>query len=222
MGKNPWEIDSRLKEERLISIANILDGVRTGVADHLDPDQGDRFFGGWVAGTTAYARSAAAIAAAADSGILPWLSVVDRSMQFTFAIEGVPVRVYHGDASEPSRSAVKGSPVEQQAQMVAFDLDAFTDERLNWGWRIAVETDPEGRAFEMTFVQVHRSGATRYPYSIPFRAARVSLAPVASFAPAPVDLPPVIVEPLVIREESGTGPGTLNTSEVRGSDDREG
>lgn len=208
--KKPWDIDARLALEYLVIVAQIIERVRRESVAAMEKDKGDLKFGNWVVGTTAHSRIAFEITAASE--LYEWLKVVDDSMQFTFSIEGVPIRILRSEVDEDSqkassKNAVKHGLRERQAQLAAFDLDEFTDPKLEWLWRIFVETDLKGEAFRITLLQIHRtSGDIRYPFEIPFRRVNGGVGGLSDTRPEGKEFPAPMVGQLT--EDSTTGTDT--------------
>jgi hypothetical protein len=95
----PWDYHSDLTEERLLVVAGLIaDGRRTAV-ELFDEAAGDN---GWTLGCRAFQFGRARILRAVDSGEFPWLTVIDRTLQLIFKIGEVPVRIYRGEADEPT------------------------------------------------------------------------------------------------------------------------
>jgi hypothetical protein len=217
----PWEVHPGLTLERLQIIARLLADVRKGVVEHMRPEEGDLHFGMWVAGTMAYARTAYRITTMAQSGDYLWLSIVDGTMQFTFAIDGVPVRVFKGDPEKPSRSAQKKSPRESVAQLMLFEMEEMGSGDLDWQWRIAVEPEPTGEVFRITLVQVSVTNGevgVRNLYTIPFRYTARALSEVVSSQRAGIELPVPPVGELSTAEE----PANSATAEPAAGNNKEG
>ncbi len=201
----PWDVHSGLTLDRLQTIARLLADIRERVSRHLEPEEGDLHFGMWVAGTTAHARTAYQITRMVLSGDFPWLSIVDSTMQFTFAIDRVPVRVFRGEPEKPSRGAQKKSLLETMAQLTLFEMKEMGGGDLDWQWRIAVEPEPTGEVFRITLVQVNVTDGVvnvRNPFVIPFRDTARALTDVASTRRDGVELPPPPVGELSAADET--------------------
>lgn len=205
--KLPWEVNSVLALERLRVIADIIMRVRRDVAESMEPEEGDGFFGLWVSGTRVHARLSHHLKLAAESGQSPWLELVDQGMQFTFAIEGVPIRIYRGEPERPTRGARKVGLLEYARQQELFDLGLITMPDVEWVWRVAVETDPEGRVFNVNILQIGpgNPAPVRNRYSIPLTETVPALAPTLPFTPAGVELPPAQVEAIEYTSEEEGG-----------------
>jgi hypothetical protein len=174
------------------------------VSRHVQPEEGDLHFGMWVAGTMAHARTAYWITRIVSRGDHSWLSIVDGTMQFTFAIDGVPVRVFRGEPEKPSRGAQKKSLRETMAQLALFEMNEMGGGDLDWQWRIAVEPEPTGEVFRITIVQVNVTNGevnVRNPFEIPFRDTARALTDLASTRHEGIELPPPRVGELSTAEE---------------------
>lgn len=222
----PWDVYPGLTSDRLQTIARLLADIRERVSRHLEPEEGDLHFGMWVAGTTAHARTAYRLTKMAESGDFPWLSIVDGTMQFTFAIDRVPVRVFRGEPEKPSRSAQKKSLRETMIQLALFEMEVMGGGDLDWQWRIAVEPDPTtGEVFRITLVQVNVTDGEvniRNPFVIPFRDTARALTDVASTRRDGVELPlPPIGELSTAEEKTNdakTKPATGDDNKGHGTD----
>ncbi|WNG34419.1 hypothetical protein F0U61_12835 [Archangium violaceum] len=217
----PWDVHPGLTLDRLQIIARLLADIRERVSLHLEPEEGDLHFGMWVAGTMAHARTAYQLTRMVFSGDYSWLSIVDGSMQFTFAIDRVPVRVFKGDPEKPSRSAQKKSPREAMIQLALFEMKEMGGGDLDWQWRIAVEPEPTGEVFRITLVQVNVTAGVvnvRNLFVIPFRDTARALTDVASTRHDGVELPPPPIGELTDAEETGTDA----TTEPPTGDDKKG
>ena len=186
MPKKPWEFTDALLIERLQRIAHILRETRLHTVTAYDPKVGD---GPWSTGCLVYERSINRIGQASRN--LPWLEVLSDSLEFVFAIGGVPIRFYRGDGDNPSNKQLACCHTEIQ-QLSLIDQQANGD----LIWRLAVETDAAGFTtkivlvgFEFENVGARDKSIVCY-YEIPESLDNVSLFPDR---PAPrgegVDLP---------------------------------
>jgi hypothetical protein len=221
----PWEVNPALTLDRLRVITDIIVRVRREVAESTDYEEGDGFFGLWAPGSRVHARLAHHIKRTATSRLYPWLTIVNQGLQFTFAIDGVPVRIYRGEAERPSRGARKVSLLEHVKQQELFDLGLITKPDLSWAWRIAVETEPDGKVFSVNILQVGPGSpvSVRNRFSIPLTATVPAVASVLPFTPAGVELEPAPVEAIEhVSVEDGeevgigsrAGTGTDNAGKV--------
>lgn len=215
MNKLPWDVNPSLDLQSLVAVGRLIEDVRNSVVDDLDVEAGDTFFGQWTPGSKFHSRFAHRVVEATKDGAIPGLSVLDRRMQFTFGINGVPLRLFRGDAERPTKGARKKNVLEALAQQEAFDLDLITKKDLQWVWRMAVLTDPETmRILRITLCQVHLGDGVqvRYPFDIPFREAVAPVTVLTEDRPEGIELEPAEVgelEDLPLGEQqslSGTGP----------------
>lgn len=214
----PWEVHPGLTEDRLLFIARVLAGVRDRVRLQLQPEEGDLYFGQWVSGTQAHARTAYEINRLAESGDYPWLEIVDRGMQFTFKIDGVPIRIFRGEPEKPTRSAQKKGVLEAMHQLMLFEHEEMGGKDLEWQWRIALEVEPEsGEVFRITLVQVNVTRGVvnvRNAFPIPFRDSASALTVVATTRRDGVELPAPQIGELTAAEELAK-----NLENQQGADD---
>ena len=142
----PWDYHSDLTEERLLTVALlIVDGRQTAV-ELFDEEAGDN---GWTLGCRAFQFGRARILRAVDGQEYPWLGLIDRSLQLIFTIGEVPVRIYRGEAEEPTDRTLRQS--NNELRQLGFSFDE-RDEGRALAFRFAVETDVDGSALAVNFV----------------------------------------------------------------------
>ncbi len=144
----PWEHHPALKSERLIHIAELIQNGRNFALDHYYPEIG---CDGWTTGCEAFAFQKYQIIESAQT--IEWLSILDRSMQFVFAIDGVPIRFYRGEANEPHKRTLQQTFVELK-QYSLFSSEELVKLSNNPLYRFAVETDFEGSITAIIFVML--------------------------------------------------------------------
>ena len=147
MTKNfPWEYHSELTEERVVAVARmIIEGRQTAV-ELFDEEAGDN---GWTLGCRAFQFGRARILRAVDDGTHEWLGVIDRTLQLIFTIGDVPVRIYRGEAEEPTGRTMRQGLNELRQLGFSFDE---RDEGRELAFRFAVETDIDGSVLAVKFV----------------------------------------------------------------------
>jgi len=147
------DIHPDLDEGHLTEVALLVKQAYHSAAISSEPEMGDT---PWCRGCVAYDRARYAIRRAADR--LPWLSVIDGTMHFVFAIGKVPLRFFHGDSSAaPSRYLIRHGP-EIRAQQLAFEFMAGAEQDVVL--RIAMETNETGEATSATLLRVSHDGVT--------------------------------------------------------------
>jgi hypothetical protein len=147
MTKNfPWEFHRDLTEDRLIAVGRLIVDGRQLAVDLHDGDIGDD---GWTLGCRASQFGRFRILAAVDGEVFPWLRVIDRSRRLIFTIGEVPVRIYRGEADEPTDRTLHQSLNELKQLGFSFDE---RDEGRDLAYRFAVETDIDGSALAVKFV----------------------------------------------------------------------
>ena len=100
MSKNfPWDYHADLIEERLIAVAQLIADGRQAAVELFDEEAGDN---GWTLGCRAFQFGRARILRAVDENTHPWLGVIDRTLQLVFTVGEVPMRIYRGEADEPT------------------------------------------------------------------------------------------------------------------------
>lgn len=142
----PWEYHSDLTAERLAIVARLIADGRQTAIELFDEEAGDN---GWTLGCRAFQFGRARILRAVDSGEYPWLDVIDRTLQLIFKIGEVPVRIYKGDADEPTDRTLRQSFGELRQLGLLFDEH---DEGRDLAYRFAVETDVDGSVLAVRFV----------------------------------------------------------------------
>lgn len=147
----PWDYHKDLQEDRINTIAELLIQIRLQVMAEYAPLQGDT---GWGVGCKAYDRCRSQIIRMAMT--TTWLKILDASMHLIFSIGEVPVRMYRGDADEPTDRTLAQSLPELDQLAMAFP---GADEQLIW--RFAVETGADGLVSRVIFCGLTESGEVR-------------------------------------------------------------
>jgi hypothetical protein len=171
MQKTPWEHHPDLTEARLTAIADILTAVRRDTLGLHDEAGGDTE---WSLGCRIYDRSRTTLIREADN--LPWLEIIDPTLQFIFRVGAVPVRFYHGDGNNPGVRTRRCFP-ELRQQAIAFEGD---EQCLSW--RFAVESDVSGDVSQVVVIGATESGEVRCYYPVPLSATMTAIK-VADFHP---------------------------------------
>ncbi len=113
----PGELHPALTAEQLLVCARLLVRGRAEAFRLADPWAGDD---AWSIGCRAYSFSRNQLRQAATTGRYDWLGVLDETHHFVFLIKGVPVRLFRGDAAEPTKRALRRQ--ENEAQQLALAL----------------------------------------------------------------------------------------------------
>jgi hypothetical protein len=142
----PWEYHSELTEERVVAVARMIVEGRQTAVELFDEEAGDN---GWTLGCRAFQFGRARILRAVDDGTHEWLGVIDRTLQLIFTIGDVPVRIYRGEAEEPSGRTMRQGLNELRQLGFSFDE---RDEGRELAFRFAVETDIDGSVLAVKFV----------------------------------------------------------------------
>jgi hypothetical protein len=190
----PWQKYPDLTKDCLSTIANIIRRVRREVVALHEPNHGD---GPWSLGCRAYERSCAAIREAAGS--YDWLLILPEthSLGFSFAIGSVPFRFYRGNPDEPPYNYQFKSYGEIHHLQLWLDLDRGL-RPIDSVLRLAVETDGVGEVSAVTLVEMDDGGNPTGSWQVPFDEGDSN---VVSIQTPPVDLPPVVAEPLTKEED---------------------
>jgi hypothetical protein len=142
----PWEYHRDLTEDRLIAVARLIADGRQTAVELFDEEAGDN---GWTLGCRAFQFGRARILRAVDDGAYNWLGVIDRTLQLVFTIGEVPVRMYRGEAEEPTDRTRRQSFNELRQLGFSFD---DRDEGRDLAFRFAVETEIDGSVVAIKFV----------------------------------------------------------------------
>jgi len=161
----PWDYHSDLTAARLVAIGELLRRGRHDAVDRHDEAIGDD---NWVLGVRAYNCGRFRVVEANDSGEYPWLSIINPSLQFIFAVGLVPVRFYRGDADEPSEKTCRVAFPELNQLAIAF-IEEQNDEML---FRFAVETHFDGSVDTIKFVGL-RHKQTVLSWEVPLQLGEV-------------------------------------------------
>jgi hypothetical protein len=144
--KFPWDYHPDLTEDRIITIARMIVDGRQAAVELFDEEAGDN---GWTLGCRAFQFGRARILRAVDDSSYDWLGLIDRTLQLIFTIGEVPIRIYRGEAEEPTDRTMRQSLSELRQLGFSFDE---RDEGRDLLFRLAVETDIDGSVLAMKFV----------------------------------------------------------------------
>ena len=144
--KFPWDYHPDLTEDRIITIARMIVDGRQAAVELFDEEAGDN---GWTLGCRAFQFGRARILRAVDDSSYDWLGLIDRTLQLIFTIGEVPIRIYRGEAEEPTDRTMRQSLSELRQLGFSFDE---RDEGRDLLFRLAVETDSDGSVLAMKFV----------------------------------------------------------------------
>jgi len=142
----PWDYHPDLTEDRLTAVAALIVEGRQTAVELFDEEAGDN---GWTLGCRAFQFGRHRILRAVDGEEYPWLGVIDRSLQLIFKIGEVPVRIYRGEADDPTDRTLRQSLNELRQLGFSFDE---RDEGRELAYRFAVETDLDGSVLAVKFV----------------------------------------------------------------------
>lgn len=184
MGKiYPWDYHPDLNEDRLKVVAAMLVEGRHAALERFDAEAGDN---GWTHGCRAFQFCRHRVLLAIDSGDYNWLTAIDRTLQLTFKIGSVPVRIYKGDADEPTDRTMRQSFGElRQLEM----LFSEHDEGRDLAYRFAVETDIDGSVLAVKFVGLRGESAVLI-WDVPLDGVSASIGTVGRAATESVQLTP--------------------------------
>ncbi len=189
----PWQKYPDLTQDRLSTIAEIMRRVRRDVVALFEPEKGD---GPWSLGCRAYERICFAIKKAADT--YDWLTILPepRPLEFSFAIASVPFRFYRGRPDEPPENYIFKSFGELQHLQLCLEIEGL--QPIDSILRLAVQTDGTREASSVTLVEMDVGGNPTATWVVPFDGLASNVTPIQT---PPVDLPPVLAEPLTTEEQ---------------------
>lgn len=162
---HPSTLHPDLSDERLTEVSRILEDVRREVAAAHQPDAGD---GPWGFGCRAHERSCYALTM--ESATLTWLSASGDFRDFSFRIGEVPMRFFRGAAHKPSSRTLRQTVAELAATKQLSLLPPTADE-ADLFWRLALETDEEGRLLRAVLVRTNAEGKVPYQWEIPLTSS---------------------------------------------------
>lgn len=142
----PWEYHGDLTEDRIVAVARMIVDGRQAAVELFDEENGDN---GWTLGCRAFQFGRARILRAVDEGTHDWLGVIDRSLQLIFTIGEIPLRIYRGEADEPTDRTMRQSLPELRQLGFSF---GESDEGRELAYRFAIETDVDGSVVSVKFV----------------------------------------------------------------------
>lgn len=141
----PWEIHPALSEDRLRLCALLLANARRDAVRLALPELGDD---PWSVGCRAYAFGRQRLRRAVERRTHNWLTLLDETLGFTFAIDGIPVRFYRGAADDPTPRTLRRQTVE--AEQLALQLGEAQAEGLVF--RFALEATADGNVDRVVFL----------------------------------------------------------------------
>ena len=164
-------------------VAQLIADGRQVALELFDEEAGDN---GWTLGCRAFQFGRARILRAADGGEYPWLDVIDRSLQLIFKIGEVPVRIYRGDADDPTDRTMRQSLNELKQLSLLFNE---RDEGRDLAYRFAIETDVDGSVLAVKFVGLRGETAVLV-WDVPLDLAGPTSGTVGRPATDSIDLTP--------------------------------
>lgn len=167
----PWDHDPALSEDRLIEIGRLITVGRNHALDRYDPNVG---CDAWTVGCEAFKFQCFQIETASND--LPWLEVLNSSMEFVFSIGGVGMRFYRGEPTDPHERTLRQT-FSELAQMSLFAEEELEKSGQTILYRFAVETDIDGSITQITFV-VLSGGSPLIVWPVPLEQPVVSIAPI--------------------------------------------
>ena len=197
MKTKPWEYHADLTEERLVEIAKLIVAGRNAAIELQAEDEGDN---GWTLGCRAVQFARHRILTAAANGTLPYLGIIDPSLGLVFTIGQVPVRIYRGDADDPTDRTLRQSNTElHQLGFIFDDLDDASE----LAYRFAIETDFDGSVLSVHFVGL-RGKVAELNWRVPLDEDDGVVGGVGTPADEAVDIPAPSVSIPAHKKQTGT------------------
>ncbi|MGK7863852.1 hypothetical protein [Falsiroseomonas sp. E2-1-a4] len=183
----PWEYHPDLTAERLTIVGSLIADGRERAVELFDEAAGDS---NWTLGTRAFEFGRKRIIWAAESGSHPWLNVIDPSLQLIFLVGQIPIRIYKGDAEDPTPRTLR-QPYSELRQLSL--LFPGHDEGGDLAYRFAVETDFDGSVLAVKFVGLRNETAI-LNWQVPIDRETIALGSLGRPATEAVELAPPTVE----------------------------
>lgn len=197
----PWDYHSDLTEDRLKTVAAMLVDGRHAALERYDEEAGDN---GWTHGCRAFQFCRHRVLRAIDGGDHAWLTAIDRTLQLIFKIGDVPVRIYKGEAEEPTDRTLRQSFGELRQLELLFPE---YDEGRALAYRFAVETDIDGSVLAVKFVGLRGESAV-LNWDVPLDGVSAFAGAVGRAATEGVELSPPSVGLRTDRDSAADGAGT--------------
>ena len=177
----PWDYHPDLTEDRLKTVAAMIVEGRHTALERYDEEAGDN---GWTLGCCAFQFGRARILRGVDGGDYPWLTAIDRTLQLIFKIGEVPVRIYKGEAEDPTDRTTRRSFGEvRQLEMLFPEHDVAR----GLAYRFAVEPDVDNSVLAVKFVGLRGETAV-LNWDVPFDSALAFAGTVGREATETVEL----------------------------------
>ena len=161
----PWDLHPALTEDRLRICARLLANARRDAIAMASYELGDD---GWSVGCRAFAFGRQRLRRVAESGVHPWLTVLDESHHFVFLIDKVPVRFYRGPADDPTARTLKRQGAELDQLSLALGEDVGRDGLV---FRFALETGGNGAIERVVFLALRGEDRTECLWPVPLELA---------------------------------------------------
>ncbi len=196
MDRKPWDINPDLTKERIVTIANLIAGVRGEVIDLHDNDLGDTPLS---LGTRAYECSRMRIIRVANSGLFPWLKILTSEGRFTFSIGNTPVRFTRNDPkSLPQRKMIVSKEAKRQLSLFCeqYTYTAYI-------WFIVFDTYHKRAADDVYCVGYDQLRNIACQWDIPIEDNVPLMSPVEEFINQAVEIEdaPVRLKSIYIKKE---------------------
>lgn len=209
----PWLAHPELRPTRLSALAAQLQNVWDGCLALHDPAEGDN---GWVLGSRFYQRACFRISQLAGQQGFGWLSVIDPSRHYVYAIGNCPIRFFHGDEERLRPRAGRIFPLEQAAREAQLVLMPEFFAAVPRAWRMMIVTESsEGPVLRIALVEVDDKGRVipETEWTIPVTTV-VPFSPAGAPPAAGVPLPPPVVGPKIPATTPATGNNQNNGPEA--------
>jgi len=195
---HPWDYHTDLTPERLALVGQLIADGREKAVELHDPEAGDD---NWTLGCRAFQFGRFRILRAIDGARYPWLTAIDRTMQLVFQIGQVPVRIYKGDAEEPTGRTLYQTFGELRQLDFLFNEG---EEGRDLAYRFAVETDFDGSVMAVKFVGLN-GDSPAFIWDVPLYGDKSAVGTVGRPATETVELDAPEVGPRKTGIESESG-----------------
>lgn len=198
MKTKPWDFHPDLTEDRLVEVAKLIVDGRNAAIELQVESEGDN---GWTLGCRAFQFARHRILTASADGSIPYLGIIDSTLHLVFTIGQIPVRIYRGDAEDPTERTLRQS--NSELDQLGFSFDDL-DESGDLAYRFAVETDFDGSVISVHFVGL-RGKTAELNWLVPLDEDDGLVGGVGVPAEDEVDLPAPSVSIPAHKKSTGTG-----------------
>ena len=195
MQHEPWELVPELKKEHLESLANLLVLVRGEVIDRHEPELGDTRLS---LGIRAYECCRTRIILNYGTTDFLWLSIINSTGRFTFAINGVPVRFSRNAPNAlPDRKLIRSAEAEIQMELFAQEGPSYTEVH----WFLVIDSPYDTPVENAYFVGYDESNTIVCKWEIPVSDHVLALGDVNEDKPEAVAVEPAAAKLKTVKKK---------------------